>query len=371
MIFLGDFIPQKTKVVLPEHGEEWLVANLEGPVCEDGLDRASKIGVHLRSEPFDCDSKLAFSLANNHLMDFGVEGLAQTEKFLRARDYHFAGAGINEAEARRPMIIEESGKLIAVICCCERQFGVASENRAGVAAKGEWLYSAIAELKKTVDFVVVSCHAASEFSTAVSPKLQAFYHSLIDYGADVIHGHHSHVPQGWEVYKGRPIFYGLGNSVVDSSMWKNLSNGLWSLVARVDFGKKVPAWTIRPFGEVPQNAEDYLKRANLGFEKPELLEALWQKESVRLFHDVYEQYMRVGSVEKFPLSLKDRARKIFAACGDVVRAIIGKEIPTAYSMQHGRIVFNLFNCESHVDMISTALGVLTGSIEDVRERITV
>ena len=99
-------------------------------------------------------------------------------------------------------MLEENGCKIAVLCCCERQFGIAHDNIAGCAEMGVWLYGAIREIKQTksADYIIVSCHAASEFSPWVSPKLRSFYHSLVEAGADCIHGHHSHVPQGYEVY---------------------------------------------------------------------------------------------------------------------------------------------------------------------------
>lgn len=374
MIFVGDFVPQKTKPILPDFGSGWVVANLEGPVCADETPKALKVGVHLHSAPFQIKGKWAFALANNHLMDFGVEGMKQTFAFLSARkqtaETAWAGAGTDIGHACEPMILEESGKKIAVISCCERQFGVATEESAGVAAKGEWLYAAIAKAKSTADFVVVSCHCASEFSTAVSPQLQAFYHSLVDAGADVIHGHHSHVPQGWEEYKGRPIFYGLGNFVIDPAMWRADPNYQWCLIARVDFFGEKLTWSVTPKGCIPADVEGYLARANLGFRRPELLEALWQESSVKLYHRLYEQNLRIASVESVRLSLRDRLRKILFASGDLFRALLGRELPTTKSKFYGRVAYNFFNCESHVDMISTALGVLTGSVKDERGKLT-
>ena len=372
MTFVGDLVPQKTRPTLPDFREGWVVANLEGPVCADETPKALKVGVHLHSAPFEIKGKWAFALANNHLMDFGVDGLKQTFAFLSVRkqtaETAWAGAGTNVQEAREPMILDEAGKRIAVLSCCERQFGIATETTAGVAEKGEWLYAAIAKAKSAADFVVVSCHCASEFSTAVSQRLQAFYHSLVDAGADVIHGHHSHVPQGWEEYKGHPIFYGMGNFVVDPDMWRSDPNYQWSLVARVNFAGEKLTWSVTPQGCVPADVEGYLARANLGFCRPELLEALWQESSVKLYHRLYEQNLRIASVESVRLSVRDRLRKILFASGDIIRALFGRELPTTKSKFYGRVAYNFFNCESHVDMISTALGVLTGSIVDQREK---
>lgn len=370
MLFAGDFVPQTTVPRLPDFGDQWMVSNLEGPVCAANLPGSPKVGVRLRNEPFVISGRAAFVLANNHMMDFGADGLRQTRKFLSGRGYPCAGAGESEDEARRPMILGECGKKIVVFSCCERQFGAAVGSSGGVAVRGEWLYEAIAAAKANAEFVVVSCHCASEFSTAVSPRLQAFYRSLVDAGADVVHGHHAHVPQGWETYRGRPIFYGLGNFAVVRKNWKGQENGLWSLLAWVDFSGDAPSWRVDPFGEVPSDADAYLMRANLGFERPELLEALWQDSCVRLYHRLYEQQLRAPSVSCVPLSIKDRCRKLRFLVSDLRRTLFGREMPDEHSIQRGRILYHYFACESHVDVIQTALGVLTGSVPDERGRLT-
>ena len=226
MILVGDFIPQEKQVILPaEFNGKLILANLEGPICNAGLPVSDKVGICLRTTLsdglLDTIKTFAFSLANNHLMDFREEGLCQTKRTLSKYGIPFAGAGMCMEEARKPMILVEEGKRIAVFSCSERQFGMATGNSSGCAERGVWLYSAIKDIKETggADFVIVSCHSASEYSPWVAPDLRYFYHSLIDAGADCIHGHHAHVPQGYEEYKGRPIFYGLGNFVMNPVMW--------------------------------------------------------------------------------------------------------------------------------------------------------
>jgi uridine kinase len=217
MYLTGDFIPEERSFKLPDFSNEYVLSNLEGPICSATIDKGIKVGVHLRSSPFELKGKWAFALANNHIMDYGYDGLKQTREFLESIGIRYCGAGSTQEESRKPIILEESGCKIAVFSCCEKQFGITGESTPGCAEMGTWLYTSVRDIKqaKKVDYVIVSCHAASEFSPWVSPTLRSFYHSLIDIGVDVIHGHHSHVPQGYEVYKDRPIFYGLGNFVVD------------------------------------------------------------------------------------------------------------------------------------------------------------
>jgi len=372
MYLTGDFVPQKARLTVPKFGDEWVLSNLEGPVCADGLQEAPKAGVHLHSMPFAVEGKWAFSLANNHLMDFGVPGWEQTKDFLAQRDEEvaptrWAGVGRNIAESRKPMMLTEAGKRIAVFACCEHQFGVADSQCAGVAEKGEWLFDAVARTKKEcADIVVVSCHCASEFSPFVSPKLQAYYRRLIDNGVDIVHGHHSHVPQGWEEYRGRPIFYGLGNFVVDSGMWASSQDNRWSLVAHVDLSGEKISWSVKPFGEIPEHVELYLHAVNSGFESPALLEPLWQEACVQIYHRIYEQILRVFPAEDVKLDFRSRARKIAFSFKDVLYALLGRCNAVDKTRRYARAIGNFFSCESHVDVISTALGVLTGGIVDKR-----
>lgn len=388
MLLAGDFIPKALSVQLPERfNTELVLANLEGPVCADGLPVSNKVGVHLHSVPFDIPCRWAFSLANNHLMDFREEGLYQTRRFLEEKGYDFAGAGETESEARKPMFLEEDGKRIAVFSCCERQFGMATPDSAGVAGMGVWLYEAIRSIKKRgeADFVIVSSHAASEFCPWPSPQLRAFYHSLVDAGADVIHGHHAHVPQGWETYRNRPIFFGLGNFAVDPAMWAANPNQLWSLVADVRFTADGVSFSVRPFGisaattkivlrSVEEEAAvgDYLSAANAPFaaDAAVSLEAIWQEASVRLYPRIYAQGIRAPGIARRRLSLRDRVRKAYFSLRDLGYALSGGEWATSKSVFYAKCLCNYFICLSHQQTISTALGVLTETIPDRRTEAT-
>ena len=384
MLLAGDFIPKSLKVDLPEHfGRDLVLANLEGPICSEGLPVSNKVGVCLHSAPFDIPCRWTFALANNHLMDFREEGLRQTRLFLTKKGYAFAGAGDAEKEARKPMILEEAGKRIAVFSCCERQFGVATPDSAGVAAMGVWLYEAIRSIKSRgeADFVIVSCHAASEFCPWPSPQLRDFYHSLVDAGADVIHGHHAHVPQGWETYKDKPIFYGLGNFVVNVDDWGVFPHYRWSYVATVHFEGQRIVWRVEPFflsvkdgailcqppdGEGENLVNQYTAAVNFPLESDRRVEACWQEAACRLYPYLYEQPLRATSCGSRRLSVRQRVRKLFFAGGDIVRALVGHEIATKRSIYYAKALYNLFNCTSHVELIQTALGVKTGVIPDLR-----
>lgn len=297
MILVGDIVPLQSEFVSPDFGDELVLGNLEGPICGDGLKPMDKVGPCLHSKPFNLKGRWAFVLANNHSMDFRAQGLEETLGFLKD-GFVFCvgccGAGANEDDARKILYLEEKGIRVAVISCCERQFGVSDKSHPGVAAYGDWVLNAIIEAKKQADRVIVSCHAGSELSTAVSPKLQALYHRWIDAGADVIHGHHAHIPQGYEVYREKPIFYGLGNFIVDKSQWRGRSNALWSLTVRIDFSRDALSWTLMPAGEYPEEWEVYVNNASKIFTDECLLLRSWEENCKALYPIYYRPYLKMG-----------------------------------------------------------------------------
>ena len=391
MILVGDYIPRNRIVILPEvFGDKLILANLEGPVCDAGLQKSNKVGICLHTLRSDslCNSisQFAFSLANNHIMDYCEEGLRQTCSTLDGIGVKHSGAGSTLSIARCPMILTENGCKIAVFSCCERQFGIASETTAGCAEMGVWLYSAIKAIKqsKAADYVIVSCHAASEFSPWVSPKLRSFYHSLIDAGADCIHGHHSHVPQGCEVYKGRPIFYGLGNFVVDVDMWSKNPNQLWSVAIDMEFKKDGIGWSLNFVGvrkdgdglsvfclegEQLENAKRYIGMANAQFESSEMCLACWQEASVALYPKIYAPNTRIWFAARH-IALRERLKLICFGTMDIVSAMIGRSCPARRSRFAAKVGYNIYGCPSHTDMISTYLGLSTGAERDFRSEQT-
>ena len=183
MILAGDYIPKGCRV-------DWrlpsgtVLCNLEAPVLGDAPERfrpSPKAGPSLYNVTLGNERReFAFNLANIHMMDYGPEGMRATLAMLSARGIPCCGAGETREAARMPMFLQESGREIAVIGCCEHQFGVSYGGRPGVAALGGWVFDAVRAARKRADFVVVSCHAALESSPFPDPELRLFYHRLID-----------------------------------------------------------------------------------------------------------------------------------------------------------------------------------------------
>ncbi len=158
------------------------------------------------------------SLANNHAMDFGWDSLEETIYLLRKRNIICIGAGKNLEEARKPGIVLVKGKKIGFLAySCLNIFPkeyqpMADHNKSGVSPYFlEYVEADIRSLRKQVDFIAVSLHWGDEFIYYPSPLQLSQAKQIIDWGADVILGHHPHIIQGYQVYKGKPIFFSLGN----------------------------------------------------------------------------------------------------------------------------------------------------------------
>ena len=171
------------------------------------------------------------SLANNHTPDFGEQGLKDTFNFLENAGIKYVGAGQNEQEAYQPVYIGKKGIKFAFLAYNDPDvvpaFYGASANRAGTAfMRQEKMIETVKKAKQKADFVIVSMHAGAEYSDRPNDPQINFAHAAIDAGADLVIGHHPHVVQTLEKYKGKYIFHSLGNFVFDQPQSEETKKGL-------------------------------------------------------------------------------------------------------------------------------------------------
>ncbi|HEX5566911.1 MAG TPA: CapA family protein [Streptomyces sp.] len=208
------------------------VINLETSVTRSGRFAPGK-GVHYRMSPANLPCLLAArpdvcTLANNHVLDFGRQGLRETLDALAGAGVATAGAGRNAESARRPAAVPlGADRRVLVFSFGMPSSGVppdwaATGDRAGVDFVAEPSDAAAAEavdrirrVKRPGDTVVVSVHWGSNWGYGVHRDQIRFAHALVDGGADVVHGHSSHHPRPLEVYRGRLVLYGCGDLVDD------------------------------------------------------------------------------------------------------------------------------------------------------------
>lgn len=201
-----------------------LVGNLESPLSTRGSVYTKKTWL-LRAHPRTVDSlvKVGFdvlTLANNHMMDYGPVALQDTLAALDNANIARAGAGMNRNEARQPAIITTpDGVKFAFLSysLTYPELFWANSTRPGTPyGDPSFFVSDIKKAKLTVDHVVVSFHWSDELQYYPSAYQKNYGRLAIDAGASVVLGHHPHVLQGIEVYKGSLIAYSLGNFVFGS-----------------------------------------------------------------------------------------------------------------------------------------------------------
>jgi poly-gamma-glutamate capsule biosynthesis protein CapA/YwtB (metallophosphatase superfamily) len=177
------------------------------------------------------------SLANNHILDFGAGALKETMQLLDAHRIKYSGAGNNLWEARQPARFEIKGKKVAVACYSltfPEEFW-ATDSTAGTCFPSHtFFYQDIRRFKEENDVLVISFHWGGELLTAPKEYQVDLAHRAIDAGADLILGHHPHVIQGLEIYKGKLIAYSLGNYIFGSYSDKATRSMLLRLSYSVD-----------------------------------------------------------------------------------------------------------------------------------------
>lgn len=244
VLIAGDFCPKNQLATIIEASDfssafgkvkeiitkvDYAIVNFESPVTQGNEAPIIKYGPNLRCTEkgieaikwagFDC-----VTLANNHFLDYGRQGVENT---LRACSHYCidaVGGGVNLQEASKTLYREVAGKNLAIINCCEHEFSIATETTAGSNPLNPiQQYYAIQEAKNKAEYVLVIIHGGHEHYQLPSTRMQDLYRFFIDIGVDVVVNHHQHCFSGIEIYKGKPIFYGIGNFLFDTKN-KNISN---------------------------------------------------------------------------------------------------------------------------------------------------
>jgi poly-gamma-glutamate synthesis protein (capsule biosynthesis protein) len=208
------------------------IVNLETAVTtRDDWQRGK--GIHYRMHPSNVPCLTAAHidccvLANNHVLDWGEAGLAETLATLRHAHLQTAGAGRDLAAAAAPAVLATARGRVLVFAFGAESSGIPEEwaaaaNRPGVNLLADFSDATVARIATQVkaarrpgDVVVASIHWGGNWGYTVPTAHQRFAHGLVEHCAvDVVHGHSSHHPMGIEVYQGHPILYGCGDFLND------------------------------------------------------------------------------------------------------------------------------------------------------------
>ena len=215
--------------VIAEHGADHIFAavaplfrrapnvlgNLEGPFAKRAARLKRNHSYRVRPELAAPLARAGFNvmtLANNHLLDCGRPGVRETLETMSAAGIGVVGAGIDRAEAHRPVILRAGALSVGVLGYYWNQRTSATNRQPGSAMDPpEALREDIGALRAQVDRVVVTFHWGVPYERDPAEADRDKARLAIELGADVVIGHHPHVIQPLEVYRDRPIFYSVGN----------------------------------------------------------------------------------------------------------------------------------------------------------------
>ncbi len=368
ILIAGDFCPKDrvaSRIGTPTSGEilhdmepiikscDLAIVNLECPLVTSETQPIVKEGPSLKSIP-DAANLLkdsGFSLAtmaNNHILDYGEVGLTDTINALKKADISRVGAGINSEDAKRVYYFRKNSKTIAIINCCEHEFSIATDNSAGANPLNpvqQW-YD-INEAKRHADYVIVIVHGGHEHYSLPSPRMQETYRFFIDAGADAVINHHQHCYSGYEVYNGRPIFYGLGNFCFD---WEGKRDSKWNYgyMVELHFDTTI-RFTLYPYEQCNKTPDIRL----LNFKEKKQIE---------------QNIQALNAIIKSPSQLQAEHNKwirqdernwlisIFGARNRYIQALMRHGyLPFGKNQNKIKALLNKVTCESHRDKLIQVL----------------
>ena len=247
---------------------DWSIVNFECPVTTSDVKPIEKCGPNLRCTPrgveaikwagFNC-----VTLANNHFLDFGEDGVKETIATLNYYGIDFVGGGLNIEKASSVYYKEVAGKRLAIINCCEHEFSIATASYGGSNPLNPiQQYRDIQEARSKSDHVLVVVHGGHEHFQYPSFRMVETYRFFIDAGADVVINHHQHCYSGYEIYKGKPIFYGLGNFCFDNP---SHHKGIWTegYAVTIDFKSIEPSFMLHPYSQCTDEPKVKLLRSEV------------------------------------------------------------------------------------------------------------
>lgn len=231
---------------------DFSIVNFESPALYHEAKPIVKTGPNLccNEKAFECIAQTGFdciTLANNHFRDYGDIGVKDTINLCRKYNIDYVGGGLNLSDAERVLYKDFEGEVLAIINVCENEWSIATDERGGsnpldIIA----VCHSIHEAKKKANHIIVIVHGGSELYNLPTPRMKKTYRFFVENGASAVVNHHQHCYSGYEIYKGIPIFYGLGNFCFDKNSMK--ANDLWEtgFIVELDLSNDI-LFKIHPY----------------------------------------------------------------------------------------------------------------------------
>lgn len=325
--------------------------NFESPIVEETYKPIQKCGPNLSctceaAEAVKYAGFTGVTMANNHILDFWEEGLRKSVEYCKAQGLDVVGVGDNLSDAEGILYLEKDGKNLAVINCCEHEFSIATETEAGANPLNPVRqYYSIQEAKKKADYVLVIVHGGHELYQLPSVRMQETYRFLIDAGADAVVNHHQHCYSGYETYKGKPIFYGLGNFCFDIEPIKD--NTIWNYgyMVEIVFSETV-TFKLHPYNQYGKNAK--VELVDLSFFERKIFELNSIIANCEKLKKENEEYYE-KNIEYEEFMLEPYSGRVMTKLFDMGL------LPSLIKDKKKTFILNHIMCESHRDKLVFAL----------------
>lgn len=332
------------------------ITNLEAPITNAGAPIIKsgpniKAGLDSLQPLVDCGFDLV-TLANNHILDYGEQGIKDTLENCALHELSTVGAASNIFNARLPFIKTIKNKKIGILNFAEQEYCAATKHSYGANPVDLITnHRDIKKLKESVDFVLVIAHGGREHYQLPTPQLRERYRFYAESGADAVIGHHPHCFSGYEVFNGSPIFYSLGNFIFDYK--KKYQKGTWTRGYGVEliFNEIKIDFNLVPFHQ-GREENPTLTLFN-EIEKEEFHRDIDRLNSIiiddSLFDKAWEEYLETQEIGyKGLLWLQN----------DYIRAAVVKGLlPRLFfhSNHHKAIMLNLLRCQTHHEISKAIL----------------
>lgn len=368
IIIGGDFAPTPSNYSFFEKGDvisllgnelyeilqnaDFRIFNLELPITNSN-SKIFKNGPTLKAptaitKGLEYLNPSVLTLANNHIMDYGKEGLTDTFNELNACNIKYCGAGNVLREASKPLILVKNNINIGIFACAEHEFGIATDAECG-ANPFDPLETPdqIAKFKTKCNYLIVIYHGGKEHYRYPSPQLQKNCRKLVEKGANLVICQHSHCIGAFEQFGGGTIVYGQGNFIFDY-----LEHECWqtSLFVKVVFDENLFSVDYIPIVKY----KNVIRKANMEVGN-EIIKQFYERSKKIIDPNIVKNLYKTYSYNNI-----DNYLRIFSGFGKWIsrfdRFIFrGFLLRLIYKSRKRLIIQNFIECEAHRELIIEGL----------------
>lgn len=365
VLIAGDFVPRWRVATQIESGDfqcmdeikpilgdvDYAIVNFESPVVSHDAKPIAKTGPNLKCSPkaLQCIAHVGFdcvTLANNHFRDYGQVGVDDTLQACEQYNLDYVGGGHDEKESKKILYKSIKNKVLAIINVCENEWSIASDTYGGANSMDVVRIARdIKEARAIADYVLVIIHGGIELYNLPTPRMKETYRFLIEQGSDAVVNHHQHCYSGYEVYQGKPIFYGVGNFCFDNEAYRGHA---WNegYMVQIDLEDEV-GFTYIPYIQCDKEPRVCLinDKEQINKSIDVLNQIIADEESLR---DSYEKIVREHSklLKRFEPYMRSRfLSKLWRM----------KLLPDTMDDRRSMMFLNYFRCESYRDILVSLL----------------